>query len=167
MDWGTLLNVLLGGGCLTGIIGVLTLRSTVTKAKAEADEARAGAEKARAEAERVRIDNVNEATKILMDNIVSPLRDELNATRKELASLKRAVAKLQKAVDAANSCPHSDGCVVLERMRECSRETGCTAVDGGGTADGTRQHGAAHDGAHGAEGDTGGHGGPADCRGQP
>jgi hypothetical protein len=166
MDWNTLLNVALGGGCLTGVIGVLTLRSTVARARAEAEEARAGAEKARAEAERVRIDNVNEATKILMDNIVTPLRDELNATRKELASLKRAVSKLQKAVDAANSCPHSDGCVVLERMRECARETGNGGETGGAT-ECARQHGATDAGVHRADEHERRHGGAADSRGQP
>ena len=78
------------------VIGIVTLRATVRKANAEA-------EKAKADAETVRIDNAEHATRILVDNIVEPLKDELNATRKDLQATKREMARLRKAIDTANS----------------------------------------------------------------
>lgn len=88
------------------VIGIVTLRATVRKANAEA-------EKAKADAETVRIDNAEHATRILVDNIVEPLKDELNATRKDLQATKREMARLRKAIDTANSCKHHDDCPVL------------------------------------------------------
>ena len=80
------------------VVGIVTLRATVRKANAEA-------EKAKADAETVRIDNAEHATRILVDNIVEPLKDELNATRKDLQATKREMARLRKAIDTANSHP--------------------------------------------------------------
>ena len=78
MELSEFLNIALGGGLLATIIGLLTLKSTVRKAGSEA-------EMAKAEAEAVRIDNAEHATRILMENIVKPLKDEFNETKKELA----------------------------------------------------------------------------------
>lgn len=99
------------------VVGVITLKATLRKANADA-------ERAKAEAETVRITNTENATRILVENIVKPLKDELNATRedlqankREMASTKREMARLRKAVEAASACPHSDGCPVLYRLR--------------------------------------------------
>lgn len=54
---------------LAALTALLTLGPTVRKAKAEA-------EKAKADAETVRIDNTEHATRILIDNIVEPLKKE-------------------------------------------------------------------------------------------
>ena len=81
MELSEILNLVLGGGLLAAVIGLLTLKATVRKANAEA-------EKARAEAETVRIDNTEQATRILIDNIVEPLKKELNETREELRATK-------------------------------------------------------------------------------
>ena len=70
-------NLVLGGGLVATIAAIITLKSTVRKAKAEA-------EKATAEAETVRIDNTEKATRVLIENIVNPLKEELNETRKVL-----------------------------------------------------------------------------------
>ena len=43
------------------------------------------------------LDNVQKAMQILMDDIVEPLKQEINAIRKELAKLRRVVEK-------ANNC---------------------------------------------------------------
>ena len=112
------------------IIAVATLRATVRKANADA-------EKAKADAESVHITNTENATRILMENIVKPLKEELNATRdklsaaerlmasiqKELASTKRVLSRLSRAVESANNCPHADDCVVLYKLRNNSKES--------------------------------------------
>ena len=105
------MNWIFGGGLLAALTALLTLGPTVRKAKAEA-------EKAKADAETVHIDNAEHATRILIDNIVEPLKDELNATRKDLQATKREMARLRKAIDTANSCRHHDDCPVLYGLRE-------------------------------------------------
>ncbi len=124
MDFSVILNWILGGGLITAIIGIITLKATVREANAKADEAKANAEKAMAEAETVRIDNAEHATRILIENIVEPLKEELNATRKDLQATKREMARLRKAIGAANSCRHSDDCPVLFGMRDLPKDRG-------------------------------------------
>ena len=124
MDFSVILNWILGGGLITAIIGIITLKATVREANAKADEAKANAEKAMAEAETVRIDNAEHATRILIENIVEPLKEELNATRKDLQATKREMARLRKAVCAATSCRHSDDCPVLFGMRDLPKDRG-------------------------------------------
>ncbi|TFU93565.1 hypothetical protein E4T81_06300 [Barnesiella sp. WM24] len=121
MTFSEILNILLGGGLLALVVGVITLKATVRKANADA-------ERAKADAESVRITNTENATRILVENIVKPLKEELNATRedlqatkKEMASTKREMARLRKAVEAASACPYStnsNGCPVLYKLRD-------------------------------------------------
>ena len=117
MELSEILNFVLGGSLLATVVGIVTLRATVRKANAEA-------EKAKADAETVRIDNAEHATRILVDNIVEPLKDELNATRKDLQATKREMARLRKAIDTANSCKHHDDCPVLRGVREHPKDSG-------------------------------------------
>ena len=143
MELGDVMNIVLGGSLLASLVKLATLRSTVREANADA-------EKARAEAETVRIDNAEHATRILIENIVEPLRKELAETRKELTetqkelnetrkeleaarkdlrSTKREVALLRKAVEAAKTCRRSDDCPVLAGVRELPKDgDGGTAV---------------------------------------
>ncbi|MBO5697721.1 MAG: hypothetical protein J6R90_04925 [Alistipes sp.] len=130
MQFSEILNLVLGGGFVALLIAVVTLRATVRKANAEA-------EKAKAEAETVRIDNAEHATRVLIDDILKPLREELgsvrselaqtkeelNATRKEFGSTKREMARLRKAIDAANRCEHHDECPVLYKLRELPKRS--------------------------------------------
>lgn len=132
MTFSEILNILLGGGLLTLVVSVITLKATVRKANADA-------ERAKADAESVRITNTENATRILVENIVKPLKEELNATRedlqatkKEMASTKREMARLRKAVEAASGCPHSDGCPVLLKLRDNSKDADGTDADGRG-----------------------------------
>lgn len=141
MELSEILNIILGGGLIGTIV---TLRSTARKAKAEAEKAKAEAEKAEADAETVRIDNTEHATRILMDNIVKPLKDEFSDTKEELAETKKALARntremarLRKALDSANSCEHRDDCPVLDRLREQPKDRGC---ERSGTDRGKGQH---------------------------
>lgn len=129
MTFSEILNILLGGGFLALMMGVITLKATVRKANADA-------ERAKADAESVRITNTENATRILVENIVKPLKEELNATRedlqatkKEMASTKREMARLRKAVEAASGCPHSDGCPVLRKLRDNQKDTDGTDSD--------------------------------------
>ena len=115
MELSQILNVILGGSLVGAIISIVTIRSALKKARAEA-------EKALAESDTVKITNTEQATRILVENIVNPLKEELNETRKELGSLKREVARFRKAVDSANSCRYNDDCPVLERMRNTPKE---------------------------------------------
>lgn len=111
METSVVLNWIFGGGLVAALTALLTLGPTLRKARAEA-------EKAKADAETVHIDNAEHATRILIDNIVEPLKDELNATRKDLQATKREMVRLRKAIDTANSCRHHDDCPVLYGLRE-------------------------------------------------
>lgn len=124
MNFSEILNILFGTGLVGLVVTVVTMKATVRKANADA-------EKAKADAETVRITNTENATRILVENIVKPLKEELHATReklsateglmagiqKELASTKRALSRLSRAVESANNCPHADDCVVLRKLR--------------------------------------------------
>lgn len=136
MTFSELLNILFGGGVIALIISVVTLRATVRKANAEAERAKADAERAKADAETVRITNTENATRILMENIVKPLKEELNATRndlqatkREMASTKREMARLRKAVEAASGCRHADYCPVLLKLRDSPKDSDRTGSD--------------------------------------
>ena len=104
MDWNDVLNMALSGGLVGLLTFLLTWRSQARRARAEADT--------------VNITNTEQATRILVENIVEPLKQELNATRRDLSSTKREMARLRKAIDDANSCKYSADCPVLRRMRE-------------------------------------------------
>lgn len=84
MGFSEVLNLILGGGLMTAFIAIVTLKATVRKANAEA-------EKANADAETVRIDNTEHATRILIQNIVEPLKEELSATREQLQETEKAL----------------------------------------------------------------------------
>ncbi|MBD5337684.1 MAG: hypothetical protein HDR98_01000 [Bacteroides sp.] len=140
MTFSEILNILLGGGLLGLVAGVITLKAAVRKANAEAAQAQAEAKKAEADAEGVRITNTENATRILVENIVKPLKEELNATRsdlqatkREMASTKREMQRLRKAVESASNCPHSDGCPVLLKLRDNQKDS-----DGGEEGDSDR-----------------------------
>jgi hypothetical protein len=116
MELYTIIELVLGGGLVGTIVGLITVRSSVRKA--------------RAEAEGVQLTNAENATRILNEQIVAPLKKELNETREYLEASKREtarsireMARLRKAIDAANGCRYSDDCPVLDRMqRDKKRE---------------------------------------------
>lgn len=141
MTFSEILNIFLGGGLIALVVGVITLKATVKKANAEAERAKADVEIARAEVDSVRITNTENATRILLENIVKPLKEELHATREELqatkremASTKREMQRLRKAVEAAGNCPHSDnsdGCPVLFKLRGNQKDADGADTDNG------------------------------------
>ena len=172
MTFSEILNILLGGGLIALVVSVITLKATVRKANAEAERAKAEAEKAKAEAESVRITNTENATRILVENIVKPLKEELNATRedlqatkREMASTKREMARLRKAVEAATSCPHFDNCPVVRKLRVNPESSDTAGADGSDS-------GEARHGEHGDKADSKGagtheSGSDNNIRGQP
>lgn len=125
MDFSEIMNIILSGGLVGTAAAIGSLRATVRKAKAEAM-------KAEADAEGVRVDNAEHATRVLVSNIVVPLKEELNATRKDLQANKREMARLRKAIDTANSCRHHDDCPVLGGLRESPKEHEPGSPDGNG-----------------------------------
>lgn len=136
MTLSEILNILLGSGLIAVVVALATMRATVRKANAEA-------ERARADAESVRITNTENATRILVENIVKPLKEELNATRedlqatkKEMAATKREMARLRKAVESASGCRHADDCPVLGKLRDNAKERD---VDGDGEREERRE----------------------------
>ena len=172
MSFSEILNILLGGGLAALVVALVTMRATVRKANADA-------EKAKADAETVDITNTENATRILVENIVKPLKEELHATReklsateglmasiqKELASTKRALSRLSRAVESANNCPHADDCVVLRKLRNNKKDSGGTDADGSDRGD--PRHGSV-DNPDNADGNCAGEpGGDDDIRGQP
>ena len=106
-----ILNIIFGTGLVATIVGLLSIRSELRKARAEA-------EKAQADADTVKITNTEQATRILIQNIVEPLREELNETRKELNPIKRELARLRKAVEAIQLCPYRGECPVLAELQD-------------------------------------------------
>lgn len=117
MDWSNILNLVLGTGLVATIVGLFSIRSQLKKVKAEA-------EKAMAEADTVKITNTESATRILLQNIVEPLREELDATRKDLNATKREISRFRKAVEAIPLCPYHAGCPVLGELQDGSGTDG-------------------------------------------
>lgn len=90
----------------------LTAKLLRKKYDAEVDGLRAQVEASKADTRGDELANVKEAMSILMEQVVEPLKKEINAIRKELARLRRAVEK-------ANRCPfadHADACPVLYEL---------------------------------------------------
>jgi len=138
MELSVILNWALGGGFVATLIALITLKPTVMKAKSEAEKARAEADRAKADAETVRITNTEQATRILIDNIVEPLKKELNATRREMA-------RLRKALNQANACDHNDNCPVLRELRDLPKERGHRRNDTDGGDESTEDPNTAED----------------------
>ncbi|MCH5235546.1 MAG: hypothetical protein J1E16_09640 [Muribaculaceae bacterium] len=122
MTFSEILNIVLGGSMIGLVVSLLTMKATIRKAHAEAERAKAEAEKAKADAETVHITNAENATRILVENIVKPLKEELNATRKDLQATKREMARLRKAVEAVSDCPHSDNCPVRYKLLDNQKD---------------------------------------------
>ncbi len=55
------------------------------------------------------LDNVREASEILMENIVKPLKTEIQSLRKD-------VDKFRKAIEKIPSCPMADSCPVSREL---------------------------------------------------
>lgn len=122
-----LLNWIFGTGLVGTLLGILSLRSELKKAVAEA-------KKAEAEADTVKITNTEQATRILLQNIVEPLREELNATREDLNKTKKEMARFRRALESIPLCPYHNGCPVLGELQKSgdgSLPADCSTPSGG------------------------------------
>lgn len=93
----------------------LTAKLLRNKYEAEVEGLRAQVEASKADTRGDELENVKNGMSILMEQVVEPLKKEINAIRKELARLRRAVEKV-------NNCPHVTACPVrieLQRAEEC------------------------------------------------
>ena len=118
------LNLVLGG---TLIVTIATLKSTVKKAEAEAEKAKAEVEKMRAEIAQMKSENDKSVMGTFREFIVEPLQTEIKG-------LRRDVKNLRKAINTANSCPHSDDCPVLDELQnqsddDCGKKRGPHGAD--------------------------------------
>lgn len=92
------------GGWLTAIL----LRK---KYDAEVEKLRTEVQAAKINTRGDELDNVKVAMDILMEQVVEPLKREINGIRKEMARFRRAV-------ELANHCPHSAKCPVRDELQK-------------------------------------------------
>lgn len=98
MSFSEILNILLGGGVVALIVAVATMRATVRKANADA-------EKAKAEAETVHITNTENATRILVENIVKTAKRRTSCYQRRSSGHKKGDGLYQERNGpAAQSC---------------------------------------------------------------
>lgn len=116
-----LMNSLLGGGAVSLLFSVLTLRWRVRK---EREESR-----------KLGLINAESATDILLENIVEPLKKELNETKREMEITKVELQRLRRAIYMAHRCRYSPDCPVLQRMWD--NEKGGRTAGTGRADDGT------------------------------
>lgn len=100
-------------GILTAIIGAggfkmyIDRRKYIQEVEKLKEEVRASQVNTRSS----ELDNVQKAMRILMDEIVEPLKQEINAIRKELGKLRRSVEK-------ANGCRFAADCPVRGELQK-------------------------------------------------
>ena len=82
-------------GILTAVIGAGGFKMYIDRRKyiQEVEKLKADVQAAQVNTRGSELDNVQKAMQILMDQIVEPLKQEINAIRKELGKLRRAVEK--------------------------------------------------------------------------
>lgn len=100
-------------GILTVAIGAGGFKMYIDRRKyiQEVEKLKAEVQAAQVNTRGRELENVQKAMQILMDEIVEPLKQEINAIRKELGKLRRAVEK-------ANGCRFSADCPVRSELQK-------------------------------------------------
>lgn len=100
-------------GILTAAIGVGGFKMYTDRRKylQEVEKLKAEVQSANANVRSSELDNVKKAMQIVMDELVEPLKQEINAIRKELGKLRRAVEK-------ANGCRFTANCPVRSELQK-------------------------------------------------
>lgn len=80
------------------------------KYRQEVEKLRAEVEAAKTNTRSDELENVKKAMAILMEEVVEPLKKEINAIRREMA-------RLRKAVEKVNACPHAADCPVRRELQ--------------------------------------------------
>lgn len=105
-DWISLLSAI-----VSGPLGAwLTARLMRRKHEAEIGKLRAEIAATQTDTRGDELENLKNGMTILMEQVVDPLKKEINAVRKELARLRHAVEKV-------NSCPYADTCPVRDELQ--------------------------------------------------
>ena len=99
-----LLTAALTGGCFKGLFEKRRYREEVNRLRAEVEALKTGN---RAD----ELENIRKASAILMEQIVEPLRGELEDVRKDMAQLRRAV-------DRMGDCEHYSRCPVRAELQK-------------------------------------------------
>lgn len=81
------------------------------KYRQEVEKLRTEVESARTNNRSNELENVKKAMSILMEEVVEPLKKEINAIRREMVRFRRAVEKV-------NICPHSADCPVRRELQK-------------------------------------------------
>lgn len=100
-------------GVLTAVIGAGGFKMYIDRRKyiQEVEKLKADVQAAQVNTRGSELDNVQKAMQILMDEIVEPLKQEINAIRKELGKLRRAVEK-------SNTCRFTANCPVRSELQK-------------------------------------------------
>ena len=100
-------------GILTAVIGAGGFKMYIDRRKyiQEVEKLKADVQAAQVNTRGSELDNVQKAMQILMDQIVEPLKQEINAIRKELGKLRRAVEK-------SNTCRFTTECPVRSELQK-------------------------------------------------
>lgn len=103
-------------GILTAVIGAGGFKMYIDRRKyvQEVEKLKVEVRAAQVNTRGSELDNVQKAMQILMDEIVEPLKQEINAIRKELEKLRRAVEK-------ANGCRLSVNCPVRNELQKSEK----------------------------------------------
>ena len=103
-------------GILTAVIGAGGFKMYIDRRKyiQEVEKLKADVRAAQVNTRGSELDNVQKAMQILMDEIVEPLKQEINAIRKELGKLRRAVEK-------ANNCRFATNCPVRDELQKSDK----------------------------------------------
>lgn len=136
MNWIELLTTLISALFGGGLVALVTIKAKKDKATAETDK--------------VEMDNFRTGTKILVESIVTPLKQELSNvrselvdtkkelvetrkelvktqkeladTKKELADTQREVYRMRKAMRKITDCAHAEICPVRKEMRNIEQQ---------------------------------------------
>lgn len=111
-------------GILTAVIGAGGFKMYIDRRKyiQEVEKLKADVQAAQVNTRGSELDNVQKAMQILMDQIVEPLKQEINAIRKELGKLRRAVEK-------SNTCRFATDCLCAASCKSPIRLEKTTSLD--------------------------------------
>lgn len=94
--------------------GWLTAKLLRRKYDAEVAKLQAEVKSAQINTRGDELDNVKKAMDILMEQVVEPLKREMNGIRRE-------ISRFRKAVEQANTCPHRDNCPVRDELQKSEK----------------------------------------------
>ncbi|KAA6336271.1 hypothetical protein EZS27_015558 [termite gut metagenome] len=95
---------------LTSLGAGLTALFMRKKHNAEVEQLHTQIEISKTDVRSHELENVDKGMEILMNQVVEPLKKEIDEVRKELIRLRKAISKI-------NNCPHSIACPVRDELQ--------------------------------------------------